>query len=209
MQDSSSKLFKIALLVCLAFTLSACISLITPKVETQLNKLKPGEYVLDKSHATLLFKVQHIGLSSYVGRFNRFDASLMFDPDNIADAKLDALIDIDSLDINDASLKDDLMEPTWFNQKKYPQAKFSTRSVTPISESQFEFLGDLEWRGVVKPIVTTVTFHGGANNILTQKYTLGFSATASFLRSDFGMDAYIPIVADQISLEVYAEFQKN
>jgi len=203
------RLFKFALLTFVTVSLSACISLLAPKVEVQLSKLKAGQYALDKSHASLLFKIQHLGLSTYVGRFNRFDASLEFDPDNIANTKLDALIEIDSLDINDDDLKDDLMEPTWFNQKKYPQVKFSTLAVKPISESEFEFTGNLAWRGVVKPIAATVIFHGGANNILTQKYTLGFSAKARFLRSDFGMDAYIPIVGDEVVLEVYAEFQKN
>ena len=88
--------------------LSACVSLITPKVESELVKLKAGQYSLDSSHATLLFKIQHLGLSTYVGRFNTFDASLEFDPDNIAASRLTALIEIDSLDINDTDLKDDL-----------------------------------------------------------------------------------------------------
>jgi len=79
----------------------------------------------------------------------------------------------------------------------------------PVSATQFDFTGNLDWRGIVKPLTVSVTFHGGANNILSQKYTLGFSAQGSFLRSDFGMDAYIPIVGDNIELEVFAEFQKN
>jgi len=87
--------------------LSACVSLITPKVETDVVKLKAGQYSLDSSHATLLFKVQHLGLSTYVGRFNQFDASLEFDPQNIAAARLSAIIEIDSLDINDRDLKDE------------------------------------------------------------------------------------------------------
>jgi polyisoprenoid-binding protein YceI len=41
---------------------------------------------------------------------------------------------------------------------------------------------------------------------MTGKYTIGFSAVGQIKRSDFGMDSYIPIVGDQIDLEVYAEF---
>ena len=78
-----------------------------------------------------------------------------------------------------------------------------------LSDNDFKFTGNLDWRGVVKPIELTVTFHGGANNILTQKYTLGFSDKGSFKRSDFGMDAYIPLVADEINLEVFSEFQRK
>ena len=76
-------------------------------MQPELSKLKAGAYSLDKTHARLLFKVTHLGLSTYVGRFNEFDASLEFDPENINAAKLSAVIEVGSLDINDAGLKDD------------------------------------------------------------------------------------------------------
>ncbi|MBL4672075.1 MAG: YceI family protein [Arenicella sp.] len=189
--------------------LSACVSLITPKVETDVVKLKAGQYSLDSSHATLLFKIQHLGLSTYVGRFNQFDASLEFDPQNIAAARLSAIIEIDSLDINDRDLKDDLMGRAWFRQAEFPQVKFVSRSVRPISDTEFEFSGVLDWRGEQKPISVTVIFHGGASNILTGKYTLGFSAKGAFSRSDFGMGKFVPLVGDEVTIEAYAEFLKN
>jgi polyisoprenoid-binding protein YceI len=189
--------------------LSACVSLITPTVEPDVVKLKAGQYSLDASHATLLFKIQHLGLSTYVGRFNQFDASLEFDPQNIAAARLSAIIEIDSLDINDSDLKDDLMGRAWFRQSEFPQAKFVSSTVRPISDTEFEFSGVLDWRGEQKPISVTATFHGGASNILTGKYTLGFSAKGAFSRSDFGMDKFVPLVGDQVTIEAYAEFLKN
>jgi len=199
---------KVALILTLLL-LTACVSLITPKVQSDVSKLKAGQYSLDKSHASLLFKVRHLGLSTYVGRFNKFDANLSFDPSAIESAQLEALIDIDSLDINNPSLKDDLMDGTWFNQAKHPQARFSTLSVRQIQGIEFEFTGNLEWRGVTKPVVLLVTFHGGANNVLSGKYTLGFSAQGSFKRSEFGMDAYIPLVGDEVVIEAEAEFLRN
>ena len=52
------------------------------------------------------------------------------------------------------------------------------------------------------------TFKGGADNLLTGKYTLGFSANGSFLRSDFGIDAFAALVADEVFIEIHAEFQR-
>ncbi len=199
----------IAIILLSSVFLSACVSLITPKVEPEVIKLKAGEYSLDSTHATLLFKVQHLGLSTYVGRFNQFDASLVFDPSNMAAASLNAVIEINSLDINDEDLKSDLMGRSWFRQAQYPQATFVSTSVRPISESEFEFTGALNWRGQQQPVVVSATFHGGANNILSGKYTLGFSAKGAFSRSDFGMDKYVPLVGDEITVEAYAEFLKN
>lgn len=203
------QLIKSACSIAMVLALSGCIAWLAPNVQTEVIKLKAGQYSLDKSHTSVLFKVDHLGLSTYVGRFNEFDASLSFDPSNIAQMNLAATIDMGSLDINNPDLKDDLMGRNWFYQKKYPQAKFTTQSVSLTKDNEFEFVGEMDWRGVVKPITLIVTFNGGATNILTQKYTLGFSAKGSFLRSDFGMDAFIPLVGDQIEIEVYSEFQKN
>ncbi len=209
MFDVKKSITAVALLIMLSACSSVLTPLVTPKVNTDVVTLKSGQYSLDQSHAAVLFKVQHLGLSTYVGRFNAIDAELEFDPENVQDAKLTAVIDINSLDINDESLKQDLMEDTWFDQARYPQARFSTLNVTPIDDSRFEFTGELDWRGKQQPLVMTVVFHGGANYILTDKYTLGFSATGSFKRSGFGMDAYIPLVGDEVQIEAFAEFQKN
>ena len=199
----------LALLLAISLSLSACAALITPKVEQSVSKLRAGQYSLDKAHATLLFKVKHMGLSTYVGRFNKLDASLDFDPANIANSKLSAVIQVASLDINNPGLKGDLMGAKWFNLANHPEVVFETTSVKELDQSSFEFTGDLSWRGVTKPMTLRATFHGGASNILTGKYTIGFSAKGSFLRSDFGMDAFIPLVGNEIEIETYAEFQRN
>ena len=191
---------KIVLGLCLLTGLSGCVALITPKVESSFEELKAGDYALDPSHASVIFKIKHLGLSNYVGRFNTVGASLSFDPNDIANSALDAVVHIESLDINNPSLKQDLMDGTWFDQARFPQARFSTVSVKTVSESEYDYLGELEFRGVKKPITLRVSFLGGANNILTGKYTLGFSARGAFKRSDFGMDAYIPLVGDEVQI---------
>jgi len=203
------KLIARTCLICTLLVLSGCVSLLTPTVATEVDALRAGHYSLDKSHATMLFKVEHFGLSEYVGRFNQFDASLDFDPENIAQTKLEALIDIDSLDINDPGLKKQILSAKWFDQENHPQAKLSSVSLRQLDESNFELIADLQWRGINKPIAMQVKFNGGANNLLTRKYTLGFYASGSFLRSDYGVKTYLPIVGDEIKIEVFAEFQRG
>lgn len=195
-------------LLCSFSILTGCVSLLVPKVATEVAELRAGQYKLDRTHAALLFKVEHIGLSTYIGRFNDFDASLDFDPANISATKLDGIIEIASLDINNPVLTEDLLSRTWFDAENFPQAVFSTLSVEPISDNEFEFEGTLNWRGVTKTVSLIGTFNGGASNVITGRYTLGFEAKGSILRSDFGMDAYIPIVGDKIDIEIYAEFQR-
>ncbi|MCL1067194.1 YceI family protein [Shewanella olleyana] len=189
-------------------SLTSCVSWVTPSVESELVELQSGEYQLDENHAALIFKIQHLGLSTYVGRFNQFDAALNFDPKNMSAATLNAVVDINSIDINNSDLAETLQEDTWFDSTQYPQAVFTSHTVTPISDTSFNFTGDLTLRGVTKPVTFKATFHGGADNWMTGKYTVGFSAVGQINRSDFGMSSYIPIVGDEIDLEIYAEFLK-
>lgn len=202
-------IFTRAIFIILAtLSLSSCVAWIAPNVKSELVELQAGEYQLDPEHAALLFKIQHLGLSTYVGRFNTFDAQLNFDPNNMGAASLKAVVDIHSIDINNPDLSDTLQSDTWFSSEQYPQASFVSHTVTPISDTSFNFSGDLTLRGVTQPVTFKATFHGGADNWISGKYTVGFSAVGQIKRSAFGMDSYIPIVGDDIDLEIYAEFVK-
>jgi polyisoprenoid-binding protein YceI len=190
-------------------TLIGCGYLVQPRVVADLQQYHKGRYQLDQTHAAVIIKISHMGLSTFVGRFKQVDASLDFDPKNIVAARLSAVIDIGSLDINNRELAETLMGPSWFNQQKYPQAFFTTTQVLLVDNNSAQFTGNLTLKGVTKPIVIKVHFNGAANNFLTGFYTLGFSASSAFKRSDFGMDTLIPAIADQVDIEVFAEFQQR
>ena len=193
----------------LIFLLSGCSLFLTPRVYTQLESLRAGQYRLDPSHTSVLFKVQHMQLSTFVGRFNQMDATLDFDPAKLRDTNLQASVLTNSVDVNNEGLRKDLQGSSWFNSEQFPEARLSTISVEPLQQpNQFLFNAELTMLGVTKPIHLTATFHGGANNLLTGYYTLGFSAKGSLLRSDFGMDSYIPLVGNEVAIEIFAEFQK-
>ena len=193
----------------LGLLLVGCGSLIKPNVKTGIAQLEKGSYKLDQTHVAVLFKINHMGLSTFVGRFNKVDATLEFDPNNIAAARLSAIIDVTSVDVNNLDLEETLRGSNWFDTKKYPQAFFKTTSVSVIDQNSARFTGDLSLHGITAPIELTVTFNGGANNMLTGFYTLGFSATGDLSRSAFGIDYLVPAIGDQVALEVFAEFQQQ
>lgn len=195
--------------VLIGLLLASCGTLIKPNVKTGIVQLEKGSYKLDPTHVAVLFKINHMGLSTFVGRFKKVEASLEFDPANIAAAKLSAVIDVASLDVNNAELEDTLRGSTWLDTAKYPQAVFKTTSVKVLDQNTAEFVGELSLHGVTAPINLTVTFNGGANNMLTGFYTLGFTATSAFNRSTFGVDYLVPAIGDQVAIEVFAEFKKQ
>ncbi|MBR9805376.1 polyisoprenoid-binding protein [bacterium] len=183
--------------------------LLKPSVSTELTALRAGDYRIDKSHATVLFKVGHLGLSTYVGRFNSFDATMRFDPENVSNSELDAVVTMESVDCNDSSMENTLRSSDWFNTKRFPTARFISQSARKQGDDSIVFEGTLRWREHSRPITLTGTFNGGALNRLNGKYTLGFSGSTVFKRSDFEVDQYLSLVDDEIHIEVYAEFQRQ
>lgn len=192
--------------------LMACLAgrgyLIQPDVKRGMTNLEKGSYELDQRHTTVLFKVNHMGLSQFVGRFNRVYASLEYDPENPASAKLTAVIETDSVDVNNPDFSETLTGSGWFDSANFPQATFVTTGVELIDGDRATFNGELILLGVTAPVALNIRFNGGADNILTGRYTLGFSATGTIKRSAFGMDQYIPAVGDDVELEIHAEFQR-
>ncbi|MBU3920691.1 MAG: YceI family protein, partial [Alphaproteobacteria bacterium] len=108
-----------AALLALAFSLAGCSSLasavLKPQVESAPVSVPAGDYALDTKHASILFKISHLGYSSYVGRFNTFDASLTGDPAHPEAATVTAVVDMTSLDIANPEFAGELMGPDWFD----------------------------------------------------------------------------------------------
>jgi polyisoprenoid-binding protein YceI len=197
------------LLFLMCWAISGCGYLIQPKVKEGVVNIAPGSYQIDPQHTSVLFKLQHMGMSTFVGRFNQVEASLEFDPQHMEQAKLTAAIAIPGLDVNNPVLAQTLLGSDWFDATRYPQAVFTTTSVTVIDAKHAAFTGDLRLHGVTAPIVLDVFFQGSGDNLLTGRYTLGFEAYAHFKRSAFGIDYLIPAIGDDIRIEVFAEFQKR
>lgn len=201
--------YAIGIWLILVAGLSGCATLLKPKLETELAALRSGAYRLDPRHATVLFKVDHMGFSKFVGRFNKFDATLDFDADNIAASRLEAVINMASVDVNNENFAETLRGPQWFDVERFPQAIFRTVRVENIAGNRADFAGELTFLGVTRPVSLSIHFNGGATNLLTYKYTIGFAASSLFKRSDFGLDNHIPLVGDEIEIEVHAEFMKD
>jgi len=195
------------LLVCSVFLVS-CDRLLTPDFNTDITELRGGAYTLDPDHATLLWKINHLGFSTFIGRFNDFDASLDFDPEDIESSSLEVVINTAGLDINNETFAEELRGDNWFNVAEFPQAIFRTTSfVETIDEDTFVFRGDLTLLGETVPLDLEINFHGGGRNFLTRSYTLGFSATGEFQRSAYGLDRFTSFgVGDDIELEIHVEF---
>ncbi|MEZ5491984.1 MAG: YceI family protein [Gammaproteobacteria bacterium] len=206
-----SNIGRVSLILACSALLMSCDRLLTPGQTTDIAELRSGAYTLDTDHAALLFKINHLGFSTFIGRFTQFDATLDFDPENIENSSLEVIVDMNSIDVNLPEFEEELRGGSWLDAETYPQAIYRTTSfVEATGENSFVFAGDLTFHGVTAPVNLQIDFHGGGRNFLTRSYTLGFSASAEFLRSDFGVDRFTSFgVGDEIELEIHVEFMEG
>jgi polyisoprenoid-binding protein YceI len=174
-----------------------------------------GAYTLDKSHASMTFKVNHLGFSNYTARFASFDARLQFDPATPAAASVEATIDANSLELPSppAGFTETLKGAQWLDTAKYPTITFKSTKVEPGADNKARITGDFTLHGVTKPVTLDATFNGGyAGHPLDPNARIGFSAEGTFRRSDFGIAYGIPApgttmgVGDEIAVTIEAEF---
>ncbi len=181
-----------------------------------------GEYVSDPNHSSVSFGLKHLGLSDYTLKFRSFDATVAFDPANIAAAKVTASIkasDITSGYPGDyaaghpgskfKSWEDDLANSTNFlDAGQHPAITFVSTSVEPSGERTAKVTGDLTLKGVTRPVTLDVTFSGETDaHPFAKVPAIGFSATGTFKRSDFGLDYLLPaIVGDDVKVQIEGDF---
>lgn len=178
--------------------------------------LPAGDYRIDPEHASLTFKVNHMGFSHYTARFFTFDADLKLDPAHPDAANLVAHIDPKSLTLNapPKGFHDQLMGKMFFETDKYPTMGFSSTRIEKTGAFTARVTGDLTLHGVTRPVTLDVAFNGGYPGMsLDPNARIGFTANGTLKRSDFGMGMGIPApgshlgLADEVAFTIDAEFK--
>lgn len=175
-----------------------------------------GTYEIDKAHTSLLFKVNHLGFSTFTGRFTRVDAKLAFNPRKLADSSVNVTIDPKSISTDNApdGFLNELAGQMFLDASKYPQMSFASRSVEDAGNGNFRIRGDLTLHGVTRPITLEARYNGGyAGHPYDPHARVGFSARGTFKRSDFGVSMGVPTAAnhyfgvgDEVEVQLETEF---
>lgn len=177
--------------------------------------LPAGRYTLDKYHASLVFRVDHLGFSRYTARFTRFDAVLEIDPARPETATLTTTVDARSLTLDNApdGFVDDLRGPQWLDTARFPLMTYRSAHVAHADDGTLRLDGELTLHGVTQPVSLMATFNGGyAGHPMDPNARIGFSARGSFRRSAFGISNGIPPagstmgVGDEVTVEIEVEF---
>lgn len=195
--------------------LLATLALATATGAAIADEVPAGAYTVDKAHTSLIFRVSHLGFSTYTGRFTRLDANLQFDPANLTTSRVNVDIDPRSIEADNApsGFLQTLAGKDWLDADRFPDMTFRTRSVEVTGPGTFRVNGELTLHGVTRPLALEARYNGGyASHPYEPHARVGFSAQGKFKRSDFGVSYGIPApgtimgVSDEVQVTLESEF---
>ena len=188
-------------------------------------EVSAANYSLERTHAFLTWKVGHSGgLSSYRVAFTDYDADLQFDPETPENSSLTVTINPLSVVSNypgdykathaNSSFEtwdeDIARSERWLNADAHPEITFTSTAIERTGEAAGTVTGELAFLGATRPITLNVTFNGHGNAPwFGERDLLGFDATTTLLRSDFGMSSAIPSISDEVVVEFSGEFLQD
>ncbi len=161
------------------------------------------DYKIDPAHSAVVFETGHLGISRLPGNFNEFSGAYSWSDSNPAENSVEIEIQVDSIDTNHVDRDKHLRSPDFFNAKQYPTITFTSTGYEGNAEEGV-LTGELTMHGVTKEITMDVVKTGEGEDPWGG-YRQGFVGTAELMRSDFGIDYFIPGVADATELTIYIE----
>ena len=166
-------------------------------------------YILDPHHTNIVWHADHFGFSTQSGKFPLVNGTLLLDEADPAKSKIQVNLDTAKLATGDAKFDEHLKSKDFFDVATYPLANFSSTKVTKTGESTAQVEGTLTLHGVSRQIVLDVTLNKKGDNPITNKASVGFTATTTIKRSDFGISYALPGVSDEVKLDIAAEAAKK
>ncbi|MCM2277891.1 MAG: YceI family protein [Oligoflexia bacterium] len=144
-----------------------------------------ADYSVDPSHSRIGFSVRHL-MSKVPGEFKEFEGSFNFDEKKPEASKVKFSAKAASVFTNNEKRDEHLRSGDFFDAEKTPLVTFESRKVKPAGKGKFKLEGDLTIRGIAKPVVLDVVYHGMGKDPWGGNRT-GFNLTSKINRKDFGM----------------------
>ena len=208
----------------LPLILLAATAAITAPIVAQMAKpgaaspaaVTAGTYQADPGHTLVVWTLDHLGFSPYTGIFGDVTGTLTLDPKNPSAAKVDVTIPVSKVTTASSGLTAHLLragkdggKPDFFGATP-ADAKFVSTKVVASGQTA-KVTGDLTLNGVTKPVTLDTSFYGAgtAPAMMGGKENVGFKATTTIKRSEFGLGFGVPAVGDEVTLTIAAAFVKE
>lgn len=174
-----------------------------------LSIAESGIYSTDPRHAYITFSYNHQGMSNPHIRWRSWTGELDWVADDPTASSITVVIEAASIDSGVDIFDAHLRSPNFFDVEAYPQISFVSTSIERTGPNTGAISGDLTIKGNTRQVTIDAIVNGTAHDPDNNVYKLGFSGTASVKRSDFGVDAYVPYVSDEVDIAIDAEFVRS
>ncbi|HAV5586607.1 TPA: polyisoprenoid-binding protein [Acinetobacter baumannii] len=163
------------------------------------------DYKIDPTHTATVFSWNHFGFSTPSANFSDIQGVIKVDNAKPANSSVNVTIPLSSVNTNVPALDKEFQEEAWFNAAKYPNITFKSTKVETKDKKHFKITGDLTVKGITKPVVLDAVLNKQGEHPMAKVPAIGFNATTSFNRSDFGLGNYVPNVGDKITVNITTE----
>lgn len=172
--------------------------------------LYAADYVIDTkgAHASIEFRISHLGIGFVTGRFNKFEGQFSYDAEQPNDSTITVDIDTSSIDSNHAERDKHIRSGDFLDVKTYPTAKFVSTQYSDNGDGSATLTGDLTLHGVTKPVVIDVSKIGEGNDPWGG-FRVGFEGSTEIKMKDFGIDYNLGPAAETMYLDLTLEGVKQ
>jgi len=175
-------------------------------VAASANVLAAGvTYKLDPTHTNVLASWNHFGYSNPYANFGDVEGTLVYDVADVAKSSVQVTLPLSGLNGFSPKFNDHLRSADIFDIAKFPAATFKSTKVESVGNGKLKITGDLTIKGITKPVVLDATLNKASDHPMKKVPAIGFDATATIKRSDFGLGLYAPMVGDEVTLRITTE----
>lgn len=169
-----------------------------------------GSYAFDPEHSQIVFSYDHMGFSTSRGFVNGVTGTVVLDQADPSKSLVEAQFPLSAIRTVAPALDEHLFADDFFKGAA-PETlvTFKSTSVTPKDDDEADVTGDLTLNGVTRPVTLEVDLNKAAANPMTGKPAVGFEIEGTIKRSDFGLDAFVPAVSDEVKIEIAVEAVKG
>ena len=146
-----------------------------------------NQWVVDASHSNAGFSVRHMMITNVRGEFTKLEGTVSYDPAKPEATRIEASVDVDSLNTRDAQRDGHLKSPDFFDAEKFPKITFKSTAVKAKSSEELAVTGDLTIHGVTKEVVFEVEGPSAPSTDPFGNVRIGATATTKVKRDDFGI----------------------
>jgi polyisoprenoid-binding protein YceI len=165
----------------------------------------PVTYRIDPNHTDVIAQWSHFGFSNPSAHFGKADGTLVYDAQNVGASSVQVTLPLSGLNSFIADFDKHLRSADFFDADKYPNATFKSTRVESAGEGRMKVTGNLTIKDITRPVVLDVTLNKTGEQPMAKRAAIGFDATATLLRSDFGVGKYAPAVSDEVKLRITTE----